>query len=116
MICHLMMYHRVESSAAVGWPERVEEILCGDQVVAFAHVTPLKGVVITPLTNTGLCDRETGTLAPVSSSVGMWKKLQRIVEEPRVSVAYHTREHGFAGRIRVRARPRPRLAHAGRGP
>jgi hypothetical protein len=82
----------------VPWPERVDPILGGDQVVTFAHVTPLQGVVLTPLTNTGLCDREAGTLAPVSSSVGMWKKLKRITEEPRVAVAYHTREHGFAVR------------------
>jgi hypothetical protein len=26
----------------------------------------------------------------------MWKKLKRISEEPRVAIAYHTREHGFA--------------------
>jgi hypothetical protein len=64
--------------------------------VTFAHITPLQGVVLTPLTNTGLCDRKAGTLTPASSSVGMWKKLKRITEEPRVAVAYHTREHGFA--------------------
>ena len=79
-------------------PEHVDAILGGDQAVTFGHVTPLRGVVLTPLTNTGLRDRETGRLTPVSSSVGMWRKLERIAEEPRVAVAYHTREHGFTDR------------------
>jgi hypothetical protein len=83
--------------ATVAWPDGVDEIVGGDQAVIFAHVTPLRGVVLTPLTNTGLRDREAGHIAPVSSSVGMWKKLERITEEPRVAVAYHTREHSFAG-------------------
>jgi hypothetical protein len=93
------MVHRVPPTSTdrpVPWPERVDPILAGDQAVTFGHVTPLQGVVLTPLTNTGLRDRETGTLTPVSSSVGMWKKLKRITEEPRVAVAYHTRQHGFA--------------------
>jgi hypothetical protein len=80
------------------WPNTVDEILAGDQVVTFAHVTPASGVVLTPLTNTGLRDRRAGTAAPVSSSVGMWKKLERIRRNPRVAVAYHSREHGFSDR------------------
>jgi hypothetical protein len=95
------MAHRLPRptlEGAVRWPERVDLILGGDQAVTFAHVTPLLGVVLTPLTNTGLRDREAGTFTPVSSSVGMWKKLKRITEEPRVAVAYHAREHGFADR------------------
>jgi hypothetical protein len=80
------------------WPSAADEILGGDQVVAFAHVTPARGVVLTPLTNTGLRERETGTMTPVSSSVGMWRKLARIKQNPHVAVAYHTREHGFSDR------------------
>ena len=93
------MSHRLREETTVArWPRSVDQILVGDQAVTFAHVTPLRGVVLTPLTNTGLCDRRAGTLTPVSSSVGMWKKLKRISEERRVAVAYHTREHGFADR------------------
>src|SRR2546422_3940797 len=80
------------------WPDGVDEILGSDQVVVFAHVTPMGGVVLTPLTNTGLRDRQAGAVSPVSSSVGMWRKLARIRQNPNVAVAYHTREHGFSDR------------------
>jgi hypothetical protein len=80
------------------WPDTADEILGGDQALMFAHVTPANGVVLTPLTNTGLRNRQAGAVAPVSSSVGMWKKLDRIRRNPHVAVAYHTREHGFSDR------------------
>src|SRR5437016_14534071 len=51
------------------WSDEAEEIIGSDQVVAFAHVTPMRGVVVTPLTNTGLRDRVAETAEPVSSSV-----------------------------------------------
>jgi len=82
----------------MNWPDPVDEIFASDQVVALAHVTPARGVVITPLTNTGLRDREAGAITPVSSSIGMWRKLERIQRNPRVAIAYHTREHGFSDR------------------
>src|SRR2546427_1465460 len=80
------------------WPDGVDQILGSDQVVVFAHVTPMGGAVLTPLTNTGLRDRQAGRLTPVSSSVGMWRKLARIRQNPNVAVAYHAREHGFSDR------------------
>ena len=86
------------ANPAASWPSVVDEILGGDQVVALAHVTPARGSVLTPLTNTGLREREAGAMTPVSSSVGMWKKLQRIQQNPNVAVAYHTRAHGFSDR------------------
>jgi pyridoxamine 5'-phosphate oxidase-like protein len=89
MIPHQMTAH---------WPETVDEVLAGDQAVAFAHVTPASGVVLTPLTNTGLRDRACGTATPVTSSVGMWRKLERLRANPRVAIAYHAREHGFSER------------------
>ena len=72
------------------WPATVDEILHGDQIVGFAYVTPAKGVVLQPLTNMG------HPTEPVSSSVGMYKKLQRIQKDPHVAVAYHTRKHEFS--------------------
>jgi hypothetical protein len=86
------------TTRTTGWPAGVDEILGGDQVVALAYVTPARGVVLTPLTNTGLRDRERETITPFSSSVGMWRKLERIQRNPQVAVAYHTREHGFSDR------------------
>jgi hypothetical protein len=89
---------RTPSSIPAHWPGAVDEIFGGDQVVVVAHVTPARGVVLTPLTNTGLRDPDMGTMTPVSSSIGMWRKLERIQRNPRVAVAYHTREHGFSAR------------------
>jgi hypothetical protein len=80
------------------WPDNVDEILGGDQVVALASVTPAKGVVLTPLTNFGVRDREARTLTAVNTSVGVWKKLARMRRNPRVALAYHTRAHGFSDR------------------
>jgi hypothetical protein len=74
------------------WPAEVDEVLASDQVVGFAYVTPLRGVVLQPLTNMG------DPTEPVSSSVAMFKKLQRIQQNPQVAVAYHTRKHGFSDR------------------
>jgi hypothetical protein len=93
------MQHVTEQGARVAsWPDTVDEILRGDQAVAFAYVTPARGVVVLPLTNVALSDRDAGQLTPVSSSVGMWKKLRRIQENPCVAVAYHTRMHAFSNR------------------
>jgi hypothetical protein len=79
------------------WPDAVDEILGGDQTVALAHMTPANGVVLTPVTNFALRDRVSGTVA-VNSSVGMWRKLQRIQQNPRVAVAFHTRAHSLTAR------------------
>jgi hypothetical protein len=61
-------------------------------------VTPARGVVITPLTNFALRDREVGLFSGLNSSVGMWRKLERLRQESRVAIAFHTREHGFCRR------------------
>jgi hypothetical protein len=80
------------------WPDNVDEILGGDQVVALAYTTPAEGVILTPLTNFGLRDRGNGTLSAVNSSVAAWRKLDRIRESPKIALAYHTRTHGFSDR------------------
>jgi len=79
------------------WPVEVDEILCGDQAVALAHRTPARGVVLTPVTNFALRDRKAG-IVTLNSSIGMWRKLARIRQDPQVAVAFHTREHGFSDR------------------
>ena len=81
----------------VAWTDRVDEILRGDHVVALAYVTPARGVVVTPVTNFALHDREGGRVS-VNSSVGAWRKLDRIRRNPRVALAFHTREHASSDR------------------
>ena len=80
------------------WPDHADEIIGADQVVVLAHTTPARGVVLTPLTNFGVRDRDAGTLAALNSSVGVWRKLEAIRARPAVAVAYHTRKHGFSDR------------------
>jgi hypothetical protein len=82
----------------MSWPDHVDEIFGGDQAVLLAHVTPAAGVVLTPFTNFGLRDREAGRLSALNSSVGLWRKLDRIRANPQVAVAFNTREHGFSDR------------------
>lgn len=79
------------------WPDTVEEIVSADQVVILASVTPASGVVLGPVTNFATHDRNAGTVT-VNSSIGAWKKLERIRHNPRVALAFHTREHGDTGR------------------
>lgn len=72
-------------------------ILRGDHVVGLAYVTPARGVVVTPVTNFALHDRDAGRVS-VNSSVGAWRKLDRIRRNPQVALAFHTREHGSTDR------------------
>jgi hypothetical protein len=88
----------VALAANISWPDEVDEVIGGDQAVVLAYVTPARGVVLTPLTNFGLRDRDAGTMTPLNSSVGMWKKLRRLAENPRIAVVYHTRDQGFSER------------------
>jgi hypothetical protein len=82
---------------SVGWTDGVDEILAGDLAAGFAYLTPAKGVVVTPMAPLGIRDRDRGTVT-LSTSLGLWKKLVRIRENPGVAVAYHAREHGLTDR------------------
>src|SRR5918999_905536 len=87
------------STAPAAWSLAADEVIGNDQIVALAHQTPARGVVITPLTNFGgLRDRDAGTVSRINSSVGMWRKLERIREQPRIALAYHARDHGCTDR------------------
>ena len=86
----------IETRAAP-WPDTVEEIIDGDHAVALAYCTPAGGVVLMPLTNFGIRDRKAGTIT-LNSSVGAWKKLDRMRRNPHVAVAFHTREHALNDR------------------
>src|SRR3954447_22279604 len=80
----------------VRWPDEVDEIVAGDLTTALAYVTPAGGAVITAVAPGGLRDREAGTVS-FTTSLGFGRKLERISRNPRVALAYHAREHGFAG-------------------
>ena len=94
----MTMGHVDVRAAPVAWPPAVDEILAGDQVVAVAYSTPAKGVLLLPLTNTGVRDRSSGRLTAFTSSVGMWRKLAALRQRPQLAVAYHSRAHGFSAR------------------
>jgi hypothetical protein len=81
----------------VRWSDEVDEILAGDLAAGFAYLTPAKGVVIAPMAPLGLRDREAGTVT-VTTSLALWKKLDRVRRHAGVAIAYHAREHGFSDR------------------
>jgi hypothetical protein len=76
----------------VTWPESVDPIVDRDHVVMLAYATPARGTVLLPVTNFGIRDREAGTIT-VNSSVGAWRKLERMRRDPHVALAFHTRRH-----------------------
>jgi len=81
----------------VQWPDEIDDVIGGDLTAALSFVTPAGGAVITGVSPVGLRDREAGTVT-FTTSLGFGKKLDRIERDPRVSLAYHAREHGFSRR------------------
>jgi hypothetical protein len=77
------------------WPDADDEIIAGDLTAALAYVTPAGGAVVTAVAPIGLRDRDAGTVG-FTTSLGFGRKLDRIKQNPRVALAYHAREHGFA--------------------
>ena len=82
----------------VHWSDEVEEILDGDHALMLAYATPAKGVVLLPVSNFAVRDRSAGTVTAVNTSVGAWRKLERIRRNPRVALVFHTREHAATDR------------------
>jgi pyridoxamine 5'-phosphate oxidase-like protein len=80
---------------AITWSDEVDEIIGGDLTAALAYVTPAQGAVVTAVSPVGLRDRAAGTVS-FTTSLGLGRKLERIARNPRVALAYHAREHGFA--------------------
>src|SRR4051794_36934780 len=79
----------------IEWPDADDAILAGDLTAALAYATPAGGAVATPVAPLGLRDRAAGTVT-FTTSLGFGRKLERIRQNPRVALAYHAREHGFA--------------------
>jgi hypothetical protein len=93
----------------VSWPDRVDAVLAGDMTAALAYLTPAGGAVVTAVAPVGLRDRHQGTIT-FTTSLGLGKKLERIARDPRVALAYHARDHGFASGdsyVLVQGRCRP---------
>jgi hypothetical protein len=89
MVAHPMTVH---------WSDDVQEILDGDHALMLAYATPANGVVLLPVSNFAVLDRAAGVVSSVNTSVGAWKKLDRIRRNPRVALAFHTREHAATDR------------------
>jgi hypothetical protein len=81
------------------WSDAEEEILAGDRTAALAYATPASGGVATPVAPIGMRDRDARTVS-FTTSLGFGRKLDRITRNPRVALAYHAREHGFASEPR----------------
>ena len=79
----------------ITWPDDIDEIIAGDLTAALAYVTPAGGAVVAAVAPIGLRDRAAGTVS-FTTSLGLGRKLERIARNPRVALAYHAREHGFA--------------------
>jgi hypothetical protein len=80
------------------WSEEVDEVIGGDHVVMLVYATPAAGTVLLPVNNFGGRDREAGAISALNTSVGAWRKLERIRRDPKVAIAYHTRVHGETAR------------------
>ncbi|MEU3521598.1 hypothetical protein ABZ770_41250 [Streptomyces sp. NPDC006654] len=83
------------SADIVNWSDTVQDVLTGDLVTALAYGTPAGGAVAIPVSPLGLADRDAGTIG-VTTSLAFNGKLRNILRDPRVAMAYHTRDHGFA--------------------
>ena len=95
----------------VSWPDDVDAVLAGDMTAALAYLTPAGGAVVAAVAPVGLRDRGEGTVT-FTTSLGLGKKLERIERDPRVGLAYHARDHGFASGgsyVLVQGRCRPVL-------
>ena len=79
----------------VRWPDEVDEVIRGDLAAAVAYLTPAGGAVVTAVGTVGIDRREAGEVG-FTTSLGFPKKLERIVTDPHVALAYHSREHGFS--------------------
>jgi hypothetical protein len=77
------------------WSDREDDIIGGDLTAALAYATPAGGAVVTPVAPIGLRDRAAGTVG-FTTSLGVGRNLDRSKQNPRVALAYHAREHGFA--------------------
>ena len=84
------------ATTVVEWSDEVDEVVGGDLTAGAAYLTPAGGAVVTGVAPCGLRDRDRGMVG-FTTSLGFAKKLERIIADPRVALAYHSREHGYSG-------------------
>src|SRR5213592_4645110 len=80
---------------SVSWPDEIDEVIAGDLTAAVSYITPAGGTVVTAVAPIGLRDTAAGTVS-FTTSLGFGRKLDRIKRNPKVALAYHAREYGFA--------------------
>lgn len=79
--------------AITDWDQEIDGVLRGDLTAAVAYTTPLGGAVVTAVAPCGLAHRQAGTVG-FTTSIGFGKKLEQLVRDPHVALAYHSRTHG----------------------
>jgi hypothetical protein len=79
----------------VRWSDEVDEVITSDLAAAVAYLTRAGGAVVTAVGTVGIDRREAGEVG-FTTSLGFPKKLERIITDPHVTLAYHSREHGFS--------------------
>jgi hypothetical protein len=79
----------------VRWSDDADDEIRGDLTAAAAYITPAMGTVVTAVAPCGIGQRDTGVLG-FTTSLGFGKKLERIIPDPHVALAFHVREHGFS--------------------
>jgi hypothetical protein len=107
-------------STLVRWPDEADAVIKGDITAAAAYVTPAGGAVVTAVAPCGLGQQDRG-MTGFTTALGFGKKLERIIREPHVALAYHSRDHGFSasplfvlaqGMASVDLRPSPERVQA----
>jgi hypothetical protein len=84
-------------SGAVQWSAEADEVIRGDITAGLAYITPAGGAVVTAVAPCGIARRDEGVIG-FTTSLGLGRKLERIIADPRVALAYHARDHGFSAR------------------
>jgi hypothetical protein len=79
----------------VRWSAAVDDVIKGDITAAVAYITPAGGAVVTAVAPCGIGQRDLGLIG-FTTSLGFGAKLERIIADPQVALAYHAREHGFS--------------------
>lgn len=77
------------------WSAGIDEVIKGDITAAVAYITPAGGAVVTAVAPCGIGQRDQARIG-FTTSLGFGRKLERIIVNPQVALAYHAREHGYS--------------------
>ena len=79
----------------VRWSADLDDVIRGDITAAAGYITPAGGAVVTAVAPCGIGQRDLGVIG-FTTSLGFGKKLERIITDPHVALAFHACEHGFS--------------------